>query len=538
MLTSLKTTAFDHVIDADVAVIGAGLAGLILADKLASSGLSVVVVESGGDAQDEDAHPLNEVEMGAQFYSGARVGRFRCLGGTSTRWGAALLPFLDDDLGPHPCGWHDGWGIDPRDIEPDLGQLEQVFSVTHESYEGDAKLCAMLPSFLPRVPKWAAFRNRSTANIYRDRIASDPNIRVVMDATVTEIRLDAGKVEGLVADNGRGYRLQITAPRVAIAAGAIESTRLLLLLDRAQGGCLFPADGPLGHGFHDHLSAPIADLSVQNEREFLRLFSFAFAGGGMRNLRFELAPKVRAQLGLPAAFIHIAFARSGESGFDGLRRVFQAIQRRKLPALADLGAILADWPWLARAIWWRLVKKRVLAPKEASFELHLVTEQKPVSSNCIGLSATRRDPFGLPLARIDWQVSDEDRTHFTTIAEQVVAEWNAGPLGDVAEAQARPNREVERLVAEGGGIFHPAGTTRLGNDATRGVVDTNLRVHGVPGLWLVATSVFPSVGGTSPSLGMLQLALRACRDIASDAITKRPSGNIPLSLKREFGESK
>jgi choline dehydrogenase-like flavoprotein len=531
MLISLKTTEFDQALDADVAVIGAGLAGLILADKLASSGLSVVVVESGGKAQDEDAHPLNEVEIGAQYYSGARDGRFRCLGGTSTRWGAALLPFLDADLGPHPCGWHDGWGIDPRDIAPDLGQLEKVFAITHESYEGESKLRAMLPSFLPRLPKWAAFSNRSTANIYRERIASDPNIRVVIDATVTEIRLGAGKVEGLVADSGTGHRLEITTPRVVIAAGAIEATRLLLLLDRAQAGGLFPADGPLGHGFHDHLSAPIADLAVRNEKEFLRLFSFAFAGGGMRNLRFELAPEARARLGLPAAFLHIAFARTGESGFDGLRRVFQAIQRRNLPALADLGTILADWPWFLRAVWWRFVEKRVLAPKGASFELHLVTEQKPAPSNRIGLSATRKDPFGLPLTRIDWQVSDEDRAHFAAIAEQVVAEWNAGPLEAIAEARARPDHEVGLHMVEGGGIFHPAGTTRLGDDATRGVVDTNLRVHGVPGLWLVATSVFPSVGGTSPSLGMLQLALRACRDIAAAAghpTPETPPRSAPL----------
>jgi len=515
MLTSLRDTNSKKTMVADVAVIGAGLAGLVLAEKLASTGLSVVVVESGGEKQDNSTHPLNEVEMVAQDYSGARDGRFRCLGGTSTRWGAALLPFLEADLGPHPCGWHDGWGISARDIDPLLASLETAFSITHESYESSAAHSAMLPSFVSRVPKWPAFQNRSTANIYRDRIANDPNLQVVIEATVTEIRLGESGITGLVAHSETGRRLEVNTERVAITAGAIESTRLLLLLERATEGAVFPPETPLGQGFHDHISAPIATLSVRDERAFLRRFSFAFGGGGMRNLRFELSPQARSQLKLPGAFLHIAFSRSCESGFDGLRAVFQAVQQRKLPRPSDIGTIFADWPWFIQAVWWRFMEKRVLPPKGVSFELHLVTEQKPDPSNQIGLSADYTDVFGLPLARIDWKVTNEDQTHFSEIARLAIKEWNAGPLSALAEAQALPDQAVGLHVVEGGGIFHPAGTTRLGPNEGQGVVDRNLRVHGVPGLWVVATSVFPSVGGTSPSLGELQLALRAAKDIAA-----------------------
>ena len=63
-------------------------------------------------------------------------------------------------------------------------------------------------------------------------------------------------------------------------------------------------------------------------------------------------------------------------------------------------------------------------------------------------------------------------------------------------------------------IYHPTGTTRMGAQAADSVVDTQLRFNGLAGLWAVATSVFPTVGGTSPSLGLLQLALRATDDIA------------------------
>lgn len=437
--------------------------------------------------------------------------------------GGALLPFLDADIKSHPCGWHAGWGVDPREIEALLKSLETTFQVTHESYNAPEAHEGLLPSFIPRIPKWPAFAKRSTANIYRDKIATDPNLHIILDATIIGFRMSNRRITGVIARGESGQDLEISTGRVAITAGAIESTRILLLFNRAHGGSVFPSESPLGKGFHDHLSAPIATLAVRKTKPFLRLFSFAFKGGGMRNLRFELSPEVRTRLCLPAAFAHIAFTRKEQSGFDGLRRAFQAAQQNKLPALSDLRAILADLPWFVRAVWWRFVEKRVLPPKGASFELHLVTEQKPDPENTITLSDACTDRFGLPMAKIDWKISDEDRGHLTEIANMLVEEWNAGPLGSLAEAIPRPDHEIGLHVMQDGGIFHPAGTTKLGPDELNGVVDTNLRVHGVDGLWLVATSVFPSVGGSSPSLGALQLGLRAATDIVNmDAGTPPP----------------
>src|SRR5260370_19442965 len=84
----------------DVLVIGAGIAGLLVATRLARAGRRVLVAESGGLKQIDETHPLNEVEQLGDIYSGVDHGRFRCLGGTSTRWGGAMLPFHPADLAP------------------------------------------------------------------------------------------------------------------------------------------------------------------------------------------------------------------------------------------------------------------------------------------------------------------------------------------------------------------------------------------------------------------------------------------------------
>lgn len=518
MLKSLDQAPPPEPLHADAIVVGAGLAGLFLADALAARGLHVLILESGAEMQQADTHELNAVEQVGNRYMGAEHGRYRCLGGTSTRWGGALLPYLPEDLAPHPCGWHAGWGLSPEELADVLPAAEAAFDVAPGSYDGtpDGGGADLLQGFLPRRPKWPGFRNRSTANLFAQRIRRDPKFEIWTDATVTRIDLGHDRVEGVTAQGRSGHHLQARAPIVVLAAGAIETTRLLLLLNRAEGGGLFPARSPLGLGFHDHLSAPIADLADIDRRQITRMFGFRFVRGGMRNLRFELSPAVRTEAGLPAGFLHVAFTRDAESGFEGLRGLLQAAQRRQLPQAADLRRIVSDLPWFARAAWWRAVEKCVFPPSGSGFELHLVTEQAPDSAHRITLAEGTKDPFDLPRARIDWRVAEADMARFHALGGLAVERWRRGRIGAHARIVPRPKVEIDGILRSGGGIYHPAGTTPIGPTAEKGVVDTHLNVHGVPGLRALATSVFPAVGGSSPSLALVQLALRMARDITVD----------------------
>lgn len=532
MLRSLDEMAPEEPLQPQVIIVGAGLAGLFIADALAARGLHVLVLESGADTQESDTHPLNTVEIEGDSYRGAEHGRFRCLGGTSTRWGGALLPYLPQDLESHACGWHQGWGIRPDALRRTLAAAEVAFGVEPDPYDvASGSHSNLLPGFLPRQPKWPTFRNRSTVNLFAWRIRNDPRVEIWTNATVTKIVLGTERVEGVTARAVRsGHLLRARAPVVVLAAGAIESTRLLLLLKRSKDDRLFPSESPLGLGFHDHLSAPIANLTEVDRRQFVRLFGFRFVKGGMRNLRFELAPEVRAEAGLPAAFLHVAFTRNPDCGFEGLRGMFQAVQRHQLPQSADLWRILFDLPWFARALWWRMVEQRVFPPTGSGFELHLVTEQEPDPAHRITLADGTADPFGLPLARISWRVTEADLSRFRSLADLAVTRWRAGALSEYAKVVPRPEAEIDKTLWSGGGIYHPAGTTRIGPTGRTGVVDAGLNVHGVPGLRVLATSVFPSVGGSSPSLALVQLALRLSEDIATMLLHRVKSGRGVVSL--------
>ena len=70
------------------------------------------------------------------------------------------------------------------------------------------------------------------------------------------------------------------------------------------------------------------------------------------------------------------------------------------------------------------------------------------------------------------------------------------------------------LAEEGGSVVpfeekaHPAGTTRLSVNPKEGVVDANLQVHNVRGLFVAGSSVFPTSGAANPTLMIVALSLR------------------------------
>lgn len=57
-------------------------------------------------------------------------------------------------------------------------------------------------------------------------------------------------------------------------------------------------------------------------------------------------------------------------------------------------------------------------------------------------------------------------------------------------------------------LAHVCGTARFGNDPHSSVVDANCRAHGIKNLYVVDASIFPSSGGTNPTLTIAANAAR------------------------------
>lgn len=513
---------------ADVVVVGAGIAGLIVGTRLAKAGRRVIVLESGGLRQEGETHPLNATEQVGQYYKGADSGRFRCLGGTSTRWGGALIPFREDDLNFHHADWNANWlGVGPE-LMSHLDDAERLFALPRSSYDAEDVPALYLDgeeAFVPRLAKWPAFAKRNIAHLLKQQIASADGPTIWLNATVTDFHFRPnGSLDSVQARAPNGNCFRVNAVQFVLCAGAIECTRLLLLADRAAEDRMFAPYGVLGRYFHDHIADTVGRFTEHVPQGLNYVSGFRFEGSGMRNLRFEPSKALRTAHNLPAAFAHISFQADQTSPFDGLRQILRAIQRRELPARNTFSLLLGSSGWLARATWWRFAKKRLLYPDNVRLTVDLVVEQEPTRESRIDLS-NRMDEFGLPLARIDWRVSKSDQAMMMRLSDKLAEAWATSPLAKIATLELLTEPQREANLRQSGGVYHPGGSTRLGSSNREGVVDRNLQTFAIPNLSVVATSVFPTGGGANPTMMLVLAALRV-----ADRMASKPASQPVLAL--------
>jgi choline dehydrogenase-like flavoprotein len=507
MIFDLAERSDDHRVAADICIVGGGIAGLIAADRMRRQGRSVLVLESGGRSDPGGEHPLNAVVNCGQMYHGASQGRARGLGGTSSRWGGALIPFLEQDFAARPHVGVAGWPIELQDLAPYVTEVEQLFGVDATSFEENfldqGPTRGSTPRFdsdvLLRFAKWPGFRRRNVATLLRDRLETDPGLSVWLNATVVSFDADtaSGRLGSVTARALNGRSLRADARHFILAAGAIESTRLLLLLQRQTEEKAFEDCTVLGRGFHDHVSTAAASIVVNDPLGLNRLAGFRFHQGTMRSMRFELSPRAQADEGAASSFGHI--------GFETVR----TLQRSGRLDLAKAFAVAGDLPYLFSAAWWRFANGQLLWPRGARCSLHIVGEQLPRDDNRIAL-CDEPDALGVPKAAITWTTGSQEMSAIAAFARRFGAYWERHGMSRIGTLDWRisAHDNVQPTEVQANDVFHPGGTTRMGLNRKTSVVDGDLSCHAVSNVWVLSTSAFPTGASANPTLMLMAFAMR------------------------------
>jgi choline dehydrogenase-like flavoprotein len=511
MLIDLESIPGEVANESDVCVVGGGIAGLLIAQRLAARGMTVHVLEAGGLELEERSQALYDAEMGGERHLGTTEGRFRTLGGSSTRWGGQLLPYTPDIFVPPPKAPSQQWPMDDRELTPYYAEIQQMMGT--DALPFDAGLLPALghepvefsPAIELRYSKWIPFQKRNLAKTVGEKLKTDERVTIFTHANVAGLEGDGGKItEALVLTyGGRSFRFR--AKVFVVATGTIESSRLMLLSSGVPN-----EHDQVGRYFHDHVSFAAAEFRGAARARMLEKLGPFLVDGTLHTCKMEASAELRARENLIAVMAHVVMLEPEDSGVAAVRGMLTALQNGRLregltqnllPMLRGLGDVIR----LAVYARW---KKRRAVSQRAAVRLQIDSEQLPTAETRIRLSEAK-DALGLRKAVVDWRVHDAERDTAVRFAPVIAAELER--LGMKPEAwDAGLSAGRPKMVD----TYHAMGGLRMGTDPSESVVDTKLRVHGLENLYVASCAVYPAGGSSNPTFTLIALALRFADSLA------------------------
>lgn len=546
MISDARKASLPDRVEADVIIVGAGAAGITLALALADTALHVIIVEAGGprfaaavqgDYRGESVDPPG--------HSPVDLYRRRVFGGSTTLWGGRCIPFDPIDVEDRPWLNLARWPFGHDEIAAHLPRAMEIAEAGAPEFRADVALQGEGPMvdgvasgdvILNRIERFS--RPTDFGTRYRARLSQAHNIRLFTHAPVRRILLaQDGTVAGLEIE-AAGRTIVMAAPRVVIAAGGIETPRLLLTSNDVRPKGLGNEFDLVGRFYQCHLEGQVGQLRFRVPSAKVRL-DYERSTDGIYSRRYIwLSPEAQRRHKL--AGLVIRPTHPGIVDPDHRDPVLSAMYlaksfivpeyARKMTALehqaraarggsafahhaAHLRNILRGSPQLARfSLDW--TRRRVLADRklpsvvltnpQGLYPADINGEQEPNRDSRIRLGE-ERDGMGMRRVRVDWRATSADYQrllHGLRVIAQAFEASDSVRL-DLTGVDEESLRDV--VVPIGG---HHIGTARMAEDPSTGVCDRNGEVFSVPGLFIAGASAFPTSGFANPTLTLMALTLR------------------------------
>ncbi len=474
-----------HRVQVDAVVVGAGAGGAVAAKELAEGGLRVAMVEEGERFLPErfTARPS---EMTSLLYRDAgqtfTIGNLpiglplgRAVGGTSLvnsgtcfRTPPAVLEM-----------WAQRFGLKqltPNSLEPFFRRVEREINVVQVPPEIAGRNALVVRRGAESLGWSGDFIYRNVRGCVGSGVCNfgcptsakqhvgityvprawDAGATTYTGARVTEIAMRRGHACGVSARTAAGGRLEVRAELVVLAAGAIHTP----LLMRRQG--LGSGSGELGANLSIHPATAVRAIFEED---------IDMAKGVPQSYYIdEFADQGIMLEGAGGPPDYTAASLASYTAAE-TRRIMLEYRR-----MSQFGAMVSD-------------RSRGSVRKRAGrVEIHYRLVPADVAT------------FKLALERLgELYAAAGARTVLFPV--DGLPPLPAGELGALRERELRA--EDLTLMA-----FHPLGTARAGDDPRRAVVDEDLRVHGVQGLYVADGSVIPSSLAVNPQLTIMALATR------------------------------
>lgn len=520
MIINLSTLPDKTELSAQICIIGAGAAGQAVAARLAEANIDVILIESGGTDFDAATQALAQGRNIGQTYYDLETTRLRLFGGTAAIWGGRCAELDAIDFENRDYIPHSGWPITKADLDPYYDIAFKTLGLERQQYSGlRSKKQKDGPSFdrAKLDPGFWSFDDNGERFTYPGG-PSVARVRTLLNATVTELDADeAGAIRSVKAASLSGNTATLTADKFVIAAGAIETTRLLLgsVPNRPNG--LGNEQDQLGRFFMEHPHARGGQIVSDDLAQSLLALPRALKINGRRYAGFlRPADSLQREAGILNSSLSFAPRRHEGQQMDSMRAMKDKL-KHDLPStkfwrsfykgLKGIGVKVREWTEPGPS-----VRKISRAPEKFGLYAIIRAEQAPNPDSRITLSDDV-DALGQRRVDLNWQFSDIDKRSIRVLMETLGAEYERLGWGKVEPANWLYDEaeiwKIDPLISSHHiGGYHHMGGTRMSETAKTGVVNADCRLHASPNLYIASSSVFPTGGWANPTVTIIALAER------------------------------
>jgi len=526
-----KVIQNDVVRNVDVCVIGSGAAGAIIAEKLAASGKSVVLLEKGGyydgesmNQQENDMISLLWKNSGANFTSNLKIAiaQGSCLGGSTVINDAVCFRIPEivvqqwNDLGVNIS--KEEWASATDEVSTRINVTKVTDDELNENAKKLQKACSVTQvNGEPIVnhgvnhrncgPSWTDptlqscvqcgfchlgchydTKQSMLVTYIHDALHSNNDFTAYCNCDVTKIIHSDGVatgVEGSFTDNNGNekYRIRVNAKVVVVSAGAIASSNLL------------QKSGVANKNIGKHLALHPAPFVMGHFKE-----------------------KIYGNRGIPMSYTCHEFGVTNNVKRGGflIESIFLPIFQMAL-AIPSFG-----------------IDHARLMSEFNNFSLAGIM----VRDDSVGSIVKTFGDNSKVVYELTKDTLDDMARGMAILARmwfEIGADYVVSSHSDVPEIRTEQDiSKLEKAIKDNPdglrvGSAHPQGGNVIGDDPEKAVVDSDCKVFGFKNLYVSDASVFPTALGVNPQLTIMALGTLTADKIAanwpSDIVTSTSLGN-------------
>lgn len=518
----------------DVLIIGSGHSGGMVAKILTEKGISCLMLNAGPVVdfkKDRELKPVYELpyrgfnmpgrlphvfqadEFNAntwvdekevpytytpqQSYNWVRV---RLFGGRSLFWSRQSFRLSDYEFkAKDHDGFGENWPISLADLAPYYSRVEAIFRVRGQAdglpqypdgnfVVDDSPWSGCMQRFIAAGKKLnvPVCKPRSAMGV--DGLASSINLLLpdafatgkltaVPNVVVRQLTVDknTGLADGaLFVDRHSRREMSVKARVVVLAAGCLESTRLLLNsgLENSKGVGLANSSGVLGHYLIDQIYGPRIVCSVPEARDGKATPGFMGGGGA-------LVPRFRNIDTRSKNFIR-GYALNA----------YSSTQPMDPQTFADYGESL---------------QKKMDSYEGSGFSINMMGEVLAHYDHSVSIDKKVVDAWDIPVLHVDTKYTDNEFNMARDAVDTSIAMTEEAGF-EVLSKNYDPNPP--------GYSIHEQGTCRMGDNPKTSVLNKWNQSHDIKNLYVVDASSFVSGGWQNPTMTILALSMRASEHLA------------------------